>query len=395
MLAPPIINTVKLISLTTLFVTAFIATALLIYATSGASACPQGWTRDAYGNCSIRAGEYKSVTPASRATPVYDQDPKALLQRKIAIAAERGDANAQRELGIQYLEAEGGNAIKKKVLHWLQRAAAQGDTASMRVLALYNLKRDPEKIAFDWFKQAADLGDARAAYFTATMFRYSPRITKYERLAFDYFLKSARAGHPNSQYEIGCYYINGRGPVQGNYETAAVWYKKAADQNNAEAQNMLSLMYSDGLGIKQDMHQARLLSEAAVKNGLKVGIAETNLGWWYLTGESGHPKDLQLAHEWNRRGAKAGHANASANLALIYAAGLGRDRDITTSLYWLRKSAEDFTHQLSWVLDNPDDWDGYDIPELMKKARQHYWAYLKNGKRSELEALKNICAGGC
>ena len=79
----------------------------------------------------------------------------------------------------------------------------------------------------------------------------------------------------------------------------------------------------------------------------------------------------------------------------MYAAGLGRDRDITTSLYWLRKSAEDFTHQLSWVLDNPDDWDGYDIPEVMKKARQHYWAYLKNGKRSELEALKNICAGDC
>ena len=64
---------------------------------------------------------------------------------------------------------------------------------------------------------------------------------------------------------------------------------------------MLSLMYSDGLGVEQDMRQARLLSEAAVKNGLKGGIAETNLGWWYLTGESGHPKDLQLAHEWNRR----------------------------------------------------------------------------------------------
>ena len=158
---------------------------------------------------------------------------------------------------------------------------------------------------------------------------------------------------------------------------------------------MLSLMYSDGLGIKQDMHQARLLSEAAVKNGLKGGIAETNLGWWYLTGESGHPRDLQLAHEWNRRGAKAGHANASANLALIYAAGLGRDRDITTSLFWLQKSAEDFTPELSWVLDKPDDWDAYDIPEVIKKARQHYWAYLKDGKRSELEALKNICAGGC
>ena len=100
MLAPPIINTVKLISLTTLFVTAFIATALLIYATSGASTCPEGWTRDAYGNCSIRVGEYKPDAPASRANPVSDQYPKALKQSKIAIAAERGDANAQRELGF-------------------------------------------------------------------------------------------------------------------------------------------------------------------------------------------------------------------------------------------------------------------------------------------------------
>ena len=267
MLALPMINIVKLISVTTLFVTAFIATALLVYGASGASACPQGWTRDAYGNCSIRAGKHKPAAPASRATPVSDQDPKALKQSKIAIAAERGDAGAQRELGIQFLEAEGSNASKKKGLHWLKRAAAQGDTASMRVLGLYNLKRNSDQLAFDWFKQAVDLRDPRAAYFTATMLRYSPRITKDERLAFDYFLKSARAGHPNSQYKIGRYYTNGRGPVQGNYETAAGWYKKAADQNNAEAQNMLSLMYSDGLGIEQDMRQARLLSEAAVKNG--------------------------------------------------------------------------------------------------------------------------------
>ena len=86
MLALPMINTVKLISVTTLFVTAFIATALLIYGASGASACPHGWTRDAYGNCSIYAGEYKPVTPASLAVKVSDHDPKALKQSKIAIA---------------------------------------------------------------------------------------------------------------------------------------------------------------------------------------------------------------------------------------------------------------------------------------------------------------------
>ena len=156
MLALPMINTVKLISITTLFVTAFIATALLVYGASGASTCPQGWTRDAYGNCSIRMGKNKADAPRAHATPVSDQDPKALKQSKIAIAAERGDAGARRELGIQFLEAEGSNASKKRGLHWLKRAAAQGDTASMRVLGLYNLKRNSDQLAFDWFKQAAD-----------------------------------------------------------------------------------------------------------------------------------------------------------------------------------------------------------------------------------------------
>ena len=123
MLALPMINTVKLISVTTLFVTAIIATALLIYGVSGASACPQGWTRDAYGICSIRMGKNKPDAPASHAVKVSNHDPKALKQSKIAIAAERGAAGAQRELGIQYLEAEGSNASRKKGLHWLERAA--------------------------------------------------------------------------------------------------------------------------------------------------------------------------------------------------------------------------------------------------------------------------------
>ena len=100
MLALYMLNIVKLIRVTMPFVTAFIATALLIYGASGASACPHGWTRDAYGNCSIRVGKNKLDAPASYATPVSVQNPKGLEQKKMAIAAERGDANAQRELDI-------------------------------------------------------------------------------------------------------------------------------------------------------------------------------------------------------------------------------------------------------------------------------------------------------
>ena len=101
------------------------------------------------------------------------------------------------------------------------------------------------------------------------MLRYSPRITKDERLAFDYFLKSARAGHPNSQFEIGRYYTNGRGPVQGNYETAAGWYKRLPIKITQKPEHAVTDVFR-WPGIEQDMHQARLLSEAAVKMGSRV-----------------------------------------------------------------------------------------------------------------------------
>ena len=74
MMALPMINTVKFISVTTLFVTAFTATALLIYRASGASACPEGCILDTYGNCSIRAGKHKSYAPASPVTPVSEHN---------------------------------------------------------------------------------------------------------------------------------------------------------------------------------------------------------------------------------------------------------------------------------------------------------------------------------
>ena len=83
----------------------------------------------------------------------------------------------------------------------------------MRVLALYNLKRDAEKIAFDWFKRAAILAIQGGIFYGHNALPFS-RDNERRKAGFDNFLKSARAGHPNSQYEIGCYYINGRAPAQ-------------------------------------------------------------------------------------------------------------------------------------------------------------------------------------
>ena len=50
-------------------------------------------------------------------------------------------------------------------------------------------------------------------------------------------------------YEIG------RG-VEQDYNKAAGWYSKAADQGNAIAQHNLGLMYEKGIGVKKDVDKA-------------------------------------------------------------------------------------------------------------------------------------------
>jgi hypothetical protein len=52
-------------------------------------------------------------------------------------------------------------------------------------------------------------------------------------------------------------YYNGKGVPQ-DYAEAARWYRKAADQGNADAQNNLGVMYGNGQGVPQDYVRAHM-----------------------------------------------------------------------------------------------------------------------------------------
>ena len=73
---------------------------------------------------------------------------------------------------------------------------------------------------------------------------------------------------------------------------AVRWYRLAAEQGEAIAQNNLGLMYSNGWGVPQDYAEAirwyRLLAEQG-----KAG-AQNNLGVMYDSNGRGVPQDLHL-----------------------------------------------------------------------------------------------------
>ena len=76
-------------------------------------------------------------------------------------------------------------------------------------------------------------------------------------------------------------YDKGEG-IEQDYQEAAKWYRKAAEQGDAWAQNNLGLMYHNGEGIEQDYQKAVKWYRKAAEQGLH--LAHYNLGLMYEFG---------------------------------------------------------------------------------------------------------------
>ena len=69
--------------------------------------------------------------------------------------------------------------------------------------------------------------------------------------AVQWYRKAAEQGNAGAQYALGVMYDLGRG-IARDYSQAVLWYRSAAEQGNASAQFNLGLSYRDGQGVAQD-----------------------------------------------------------------------------------------------------------------------------------------------
>jgi TPR repeat protein len=106
-----------------------------------------------------------------------------------------------------------------------------------------------------------------------------------------HFLKTkelAESGHPLAQHNLGALYAHGKG-VKESYEQAMHWYKKAAENEDADAMFMIGVMYANGQGVAVDIDAAKYWWEkAAVKDHPKAmfflgRIYETGDGKWSVS----------------------------------------------------------------------------------------------------------------
>ena len=281
---------------------------------------------------------------------------KAIAEfRPLAI---KGDASAQRWLGIAYEDGETEEDLRQAA-YWYRKAAEQGDRMGQYSLgALYRAGRGVPKDARQagvWIRRAAEQGYALAQYALGSIFEDGEGLPKDQRQAVVWYLKAAEQGNAEAQLSLGVAYDAGRG-VPKDEQQAMNWYRKAAEQGNAIAQFNLGVMYQTGRGISLDDKEAAVWFRKAAEQGFVH--AQYNLGVMYSKG-LGVPKDEWAAVAWYRRAAEQGSASAQYDLGVMFLdqrdppvtvcdtrgcrlSGLPRGelKDEQQAVVWFRKAAE-------------------------------------------------------
>src|SRR5438105_3034845 len=124
---------------------------------------------------------------------------------------------------------------------------------------------------------------------------------------------------------------------RGDHAAAYEACKDAAEQGDAECQNLVGVLFRQGQGVPANLNEAvRLFRLAAAK---KLAAAQDNLGFVYLNG-LGVARDDAQAAQWFGLAAAQGDAVGETQLAILLLAGRGVEKDAEKAVEMLRHGAD-------------------------------------------------------
>ena len=139
--------------------------------------------------------------------------------------AEKGDADAQFNLGVMY-NNECGLKNYAKAINWYKKAEEQGE---IRAKILSGLNSELSDIL-----AKAETGHANAQFHLGVRYETGLGVPQDYAKAIEWFEKSAEQGYADAQFALGMLYRNGFGLAK-NEVKAVEWYSKAAKSGNVMA----------------------------------------------------------------------------------------------------------------------------------------------------------------
>lgn len=175
----------------------------------------------------------------------------AMPTAQVAELAAANDINAVTEMSVRYVQGNGVPKDEKKALELLGRGVAKNHPVATYLMGVAHaagigVPQDDAK-AVVWFERAANLGNSDGQYWLAFMTAHGRGgITASWENAYPLMLKAAELGHSDARFMLGYMYHSGNG-VQQDFETAAMWYRRASEpQINQKAQMNIKLMIEEG-----------------------------------------------------------------------------------------------------------------------------------------------------
>lgn len=158
--------------------------------------------------------------------------------------------------------------LQKKILPQLKKLAQVGDSSAQNVLAVAHASglgdaQDQSAIG-QGAQKTAEQGAGNAEFLLGWMYEHwEPHD---DAAALQWYLRSAKAGNPIAENNVGFFYENGR-VVKQDYAEAARWYQQAVDKGQERAEWHLGRLYYDGSGVPQNRVTAMSLITLAAKAG--------------------------------------------------------------------------------------------------------------------------------
>ncbi len=186
-----------------------------------------------------------SLMLAGQTLRAQERDADIIRFQEFRTGAERGDANAEAELGACYDKGQGVRKDEAEAVKWFRKAAEQN-----LAVAQYNLGvayASGQGVATDqveavkWFRKAAEQNLAAAQYNLGYGYDTGQGVRKDEVEAVKWFRKAAAQNLAAAQYTLGDCYDKGRG-VTKNEPEAVKWIALAVAQGMKEAQAAIPLI---------------------------------------------------------------------------------------------------------------------------------------------------------
>ncbi|GHT42081.1 hypothetical protein FACS189443_4690 [Planctomycetales bacterium] len=245
------------------------------------------------------------------------------------LKAEADDGNVKAQV-----ELKRRSNIEANNTQTAQNNVANNSTAQENKTAEKQKEIDYSKLSVDDLRKLAEQGGAKAQLFLGLRYGAGEGVAK----------DRAEQGLAAAQNNLGIAYFNGTG-VAGDQAEAVKWFRKAAEQGEENAKNVLAELEEAETENKTAEKQKEIdysklspdeLRKLADKGDAK---AQCNLGVAYYQGK-GVAKDYAEAVKWFRKAAEQGDAQAQYNLGVMYGKGEGVAKDYAEAVKWFRKAAE-------------------------------------------------------